>query len=102
VNYVEVIRRRLATEVIYQSRGRWDIAETPTLLDSYALLVLTVGVNVTREHVHDAWSLWSNSIGPEHRYLVPFAELPADIQARDELGRVAIVAVARSVWEAAL
>lgn len=94
MNYVERIRRALATEVIYQSRGRWDITETPMLLDSYALLVLTVGTAVTREHVHDAWSLWSNGLGPTHRYLVPFTELPATIQDQDEIGRVAIRSVA--------
>jgi hypothetical protein len=99
MNYVEKIRRRLVIEIILRSGGEWDIAETPTLLDSYALLVLTVGADVTREHVHDAWSLWSNSIGPEHRYLVPFAELPADVQAQDEMGRVAIVAVTRAMGE---
>jgi hypothetical protein len=99
VNYVEAIRRRLAAEVTRLSGGEWDIAETPTLLDSYALLVLTVGADVTREHVHDAWSLWSNGIGPEHRYLVPFAELPAEVQAQDEMGRAAIVAVTRAMGE---
>lgn len=94
MNYVERIRRALATEVVYRSRGRWDITETPTLLDAYALLVLTVGTAVTREHIHDAWSLWSNGLGPTHRYLVPFAELPPDVQDQDEIGRAAVWSVA--------
>jgi hypothetical protein len=94
VNYVEAIRRELAAEVTRLSGGEWDIAETPTLLDSYALLVLTVGVDVTQEHIHDAWSLWSNGIGPEHRYLVPFAELPRAVQDQDQMGLDAVYMVA--------
>jgi hypothetical protein len=94
MNYVEVIRRELANEVLSRCPGWYIGTEEPRLLDSYALLVLAVGTAVTREMVHDAWSLWSNTIGPEHRYLIPFAELPTAVQEQDEIGRAAIAAVA--------
>lgn len=98
-NYIETIRRDLAAEVLARCPG-WDIAETPSLLDSYALLVLAVGEAVTSELVHDAWSIWSNTISPEHRYLIPFALLPTEVQQRDEVGRDAIATVAarRTGW----
>jgi hypothetical protein len=94
MNYVQEIREAIVDEIT-RTCPDWDIAETPDLLDSYALLVLSVGENVTRELVHDAWSLWSNRIGPTHRYLVPFADLTPAVQAQDEIGRAAIAAVAR-------
>lgn len=54
-----------------------------SLLDLYILLVLTTGGNTTLEQVHDAWSVWQSRTIPNHRSIVPFAELTAEVQALD-------------------
>jgi len=56
----------------------------PALLRYYALLVLTGGVNTTREHVHDAWSAWRTVTRPEHPALVPLERLSPEVQALDD------------------
>lgn len=52
----------------------------PDLLRLYALLALTSGEDTTLENVHDAWSCWLDATRPAHPALVPFADLPADVQ----------------------
>jgi hypothetical protein len=64
------------------------------LLRAYALLVLAKGVNTTAEDVHDAWSLSSMPDRPDHRHLVPYAALPAEVAAHDDRPRDVIRAVA--------
>jgi hypothetical protein len=64
------------------------------LLHAYALLVLAKGVRTTAEDVHNAWSLSTMPDRPDHRSLVPFADLPADVAAYDELPRRVIREVA--------
>lgn len=54
-----------------------------SLLDLYILLVLTTGEDTTLEQVHDAWSVWQSRIKPNHRSIVPFAELTAEVQEMD-------------------
>lgn len=53
------------------------------LLVLYALLALTRGTDTTLEDVHDAWSLWRMTARPDHRSLVPFAELSPEVQELD-------------------
>lgn len=65
------------------------------LLRIYAVLALSKGTDVTNEDVHNAWSAWTASEGREtHSSLIPFGELPLDVQALDEPYRDAIRAVA--------
>ena len=87
MNYVEALRQTLD--------GKLNMpAEYEPLLDMYTLLTLTVGVNCTREHVHDAWSLWQTKTHSNHHSIVRFDDLPPGIQDVDEEYRVAIVEVA--------
>ncbi len=53
------------------------------LIDLYAMLAFTHGTWTNMEDVHDAWSIWQNRINPNHRSLVPFHELPPEIQEYD-------------------
>lgn len=50
----------------------------------YAVLALTVGEEVTRQHVHDAWAAWKALSDPSHRSLKPFWELTPEVQAEDD------------------
>ncbi len=61
----------------------------------YAVLALTVGEQVTREDVHNAWAAWMAIQGRPHAALQPFLDLPAAEQERDEPFRKAIQEVAR-------
>lgn len=61
----------------------------------YALLLVTKGVTVTKENVHDAWALWKNEHYSGHRFLVPFDLLAKEIQDLDEKYMTAIHDVAR-------
>jgi hypothetical protein len=51
-NYIQEVQNALDGEL--KMRG------TPYegLLEVYGLLVFTVGVNCTKKHIHDAWSIW--------------------------------------------
>lgn len=74
MNYVEKIVAELEKEL--------DDCETD-LLRLYALLALVVGQLVTEQDVHDAWSVWRTATRPQHGSLVPFAELPSEVQSLD-------------------
>lgn len=64
------------------------------LLRIYALLALTAGVSTTLENVHDAWAAWRSDTASDHKSLIPFGRLSAEVQALDEPYRAAIVDVA--------
>ncbi len=51
---------------------------------TYAVLVRSVGTETTAENVHDAWTAWMAARGEHHDSMVPFAELPANVQREDE------------------
>lgn len=55
----------------------------PELARLYALLVLITGADTSLEDVHDAWSIWKTATDPEHRSLVPFSGLSANVQELD-------------------
>jgi len=61
------------------------------LLGYYALLVHIVGDTCTKKHIHDAWSVWQNTIDPTHRSLIPFDELTKEVQDLDEEYCVAVI-----------
>ena len=89
MNYIQKIQNALDEEL--------KMGETYVgLLETYGLLVLTVGVNCTQENIHDAWSIWQNKTQPEHRSLIPFNELTKEVQELDEEYRLAVVKVAIS------
>jgi hypothetical protein len=64
------------------------------LLRIYALLILVKGTFVTAQDVHDAWSVWTAAVRPDHRSLVPFDELTPQVQELDEPPRRAIAQLA--------
>lgn len=57
----------------------------PDLACLYALLALAKGNETSLEDVHDAWSIWTTAIRgrSDHKALVPFDELPVEIQELD-------------------
>lgn len=61
----------------------------------YALLALTTGEATSLENVHDAWSTWMVGVNPKHESLVPFADLPPEVQIEDAIYRDAIMRVTR-------
>jgi hypothetical protein len=78
MNYIQKVKDLLEQEL----KMKGTIYEG--LLEVYALLVLTVGVDCTNEHIHDAWSIWQNKTQPNHKSLKPFDELIKEIQDLDE------------------
>jgi hypothetical protein len=54
-----------------------------TLANLYALLALTKGTATTLEDVHDAWAIWTAQGRGTHKSLIPFSELPPDVQELD-------------------
>lgn len=75
-NYVQVVLGRLCE---HHATSGLDA----DLLHLYALLALTKGGDTSLQDVHDAWALWRNTTAPDHRSLVPFAELTAAVQELD-------------------
>jgi hypothetical protein len=67
-----------------------------TLLNLYALLVMTKGVKTSLKDVHDAWALWRNITNPDHRSLIPFDQLNPAVQ---ELDREYMNAIHVAAWE---
>lgn len=79
VNYVEEVKTELAKH-IKVGKG---------LMNYYSLLVLLLGEDTTLADVHDAWSVninqtWDFDTNGNHRSLIPFDELSAEIQAKDQ------------------
>ena len=79
MNYLATIARsieaKIGSDVDGDSEGLYLI---------YAILARITGVNTTAENVHDAWNAWMLMKGESHESMVPFAELPSDIQAEDQ------------------
>lgn len=91
MNYID----ELAYEIAVEDCGPGLISTSDMeLYRIYAVLCLVKGPAVTSRDVHDAWSAWAAGVAPDHRSIVPFDELPANIQAKDDLYRNAIRAVA--------
>lgn len=68
--------------------------ESDGLFAVYAMLLLAKGRNVTSSDVHDAWSAWMQVRGVHHPAIVPYADLPGDIQREDDVFAAAIRAAA--------
>jgi hypothetical protein len=87
MNYIEDLGRK-----IFECTG--DIKYDQDLYSIYALLALSTGINTTNENVHDAWSVWATQLCMNHKSLIPYDELPPDIQDLDTQYRNAIQKVA--------
>ena len=70
---------------------------TPDLQQLYVLLVLTSGTATTLADVHDAWACARAITRPDHRDLVPFEQLTADVAEWDRPFMVAIHTAARQM-----
>jgi hypothetical protein len=57
--------------------------DTCELFVLYAVLVRTCGERTTARDVHDAWSAWMGAKDPSHPSLVPFEDLPPEVQSED-------------------
>lgn len=96
MTYIEEI----AEAIRHQARtGEAFDEEEQRLYLIYAVLALTIGEDVTRRHVHDAWSAWKAMSQPEHESIQPFDQLGGDVQGEDEPFVTAIQAVARRLRE---
>lgn len=58
-------------------------AVSEELLLLYALLLRVKGAAVNASDVHDAWALWSDLQGQAGDDLLPYDDLPPEIQQRD-------------------
>ena len=72
MNYIESIKQELMKDGI-----------SADYANLYALLVLVKGTGTTMEDVHDAWSVLTNPKRPDHKSLIPFAELSEEVQELD-------------------
>lgn len=75
-------------DIAKQIQGKVDQTRLPSkgvdeLFDTYAVLALAKGQDVTNEDVHNAWSAWAVKFDPHSESLVPFADLPPHVQADD-------------------
>ncbi len=62
----------------------------------YAVLARSRGTATTAEDVHDAWTAWMLLRGEDHPSMVPFRELPPEVQAEDEPFAAAIRQIVNS------
>lgn len=93
VNYLDLLAAEIQRTV--------DPDATPpdedlALYRQYAALVLAKGEAVTAEDVHNAWAAWATDHQPESRHLLPFKELSAREQRKDDLYVEAIKKVAQT------
>lgn len=80
-NYVQRAKAALVAEL--EQIGS-SVPGKPDLLNMYTLLLLSKGCGVSREDVHNAWAVRHVDIRADHRSLVPYAELPEHVQAKDD------------------
>jgi len=92
MNYIDEIARAIFRRT--EQTEDAPAADEMALYRIYAVLALTTGTETTNEHVHDAWAAWRAATKPDHRSLVPFDRLTADVQELDAPYRDAIRAAA--------
>lgn len=93
-NYIRELALQIRTKIDQSALPDKGLDE---LFDSYAVLVLTKGAGVTNEDVHDAWSAWATKYNPASDSLVPFNELPKEVQDDDTRFTQAIKDVAKTI-----
>lgn len=94
MTYVKKARESLVSELAIADSS---VRDDSPLVDLYLLLVLVKGFEVTREDVHDAWSVWMQEVNPNHQSLLPFGDLAPEVQALDEKYAAAIRQASRKV-----
>jgi hypothetical protein len=92
VNYIDDIACQIGDECGIRGVDRDE--NGMRLLRIYAVLALSVGEQVTWEHVHDAWSAWRSDTKPDHKSIVWFDELAPNVQSLDAKYADAIAKVA--------
>ena len=94
MNYIDRIAYRIHEELEpYKIMNADDFP----LYRLYALLLLTKGVNVTLEDVHNAWSVWTITRNPQHPSLKEFCYLTPEVQELDRPYTMAIRKVAEQL-----
>jgi len=73
MNYIQKTKKILSKKIDVEN----------DLLNLYTLLVFSKAGNATLEDIHDAWSIWRNETNPDHKSLIPFSELTAEVQEMD-------------------
>lgn len=63
--------------------GSMPSEDADELMLRYAVLLRAKGVNVTNSDIHDAWAAWMAASDSDHVALVPYDELPKEIQEQD-------------------
>ena len=64
--------------------------EQKLLYQLYGLLMLTRGEDCTSKDVHDAWAVWAAQSRSDDPFLIPFEELPEEVQKLDNRYAAAI------------
>lgn len=95
-NYVAAATMALHDALRAQGKNPADCL-TPDLQQLYVLLVLTRGTQTTLADVHDAWAAARAVTRPDHKDLVPFDQLSADIAEWDWPFMQAIHTAARAI-----
>ena len=50
---------------------------------SLACTSASTGTPITNEAIHDAWSIWKNTVDDTHKSIVPYKQLSIEIQELD-------------------
>ncbi len=96
-NYIRELAQQIRAKVNQTDLPNRGLDE---LFDSYAVLALAKGSNVTNEDVHNAWSAWATKYAPDSESLVPYDELSEKVQQDDTRFTAAIKTVAKSIERA--
>jgi hypothetical protein len=88
MNYIEELRQAIWAELP-------NLGED--LLDLYTLVGCVRGIETSNFDVHEAWSVWKNRTMPDHRSLIPFEELTAEVQDLDSKYRDGIIRAVKAV-----
>jgi hypothetical protein len=91
--YLDEIADRIRSHVPEESLPRDNVE---ALFRLYAVLLRAKGPEVTQSDVHDVWSAWTSGRARDHESLVPYEDLPNDVQEED---RVFVEAIRRVCTE---
>ena len=102
-NYIDRIAARIheIADADPRIQGWWGgDGSSPELLHAYAGLALVKGRDATLTNVHDVWAAVTAATRPDHRWLVPMADVPPEIQDYDRPYLDAIQLAAKELTEA--
>lgn len=94
MNYLDHIAGRIERAIPKEARPTDD---AQALYRLYALLVLTKGSATSLADVHNAWSVWMLERGANHESLVPFEDLPTEVQQEDKPFQRAIISLSEDL-----